>query len=418
MFRHITLMVSILGVACTATAHTGVPSEPSGLHPIYHGETLVGGYTSKGYVSLGPDDSFPVWRRMPSTSGMYVAAYGTPDGRSFALTTAGLWEVKEGGCEYSEAETQFGPMTLVQSAFHPSDNHLSWIGATASNGKPILYFSENGNDWTRVLNLPPGLGWRGLLWDPNQHNGIGVFRERDALRLVNLMPDGTILPQGTLPSELPLEAVLLSTSPDYDTLYFRASGETETGEHLWGCTVAQAQCTLIYDSPDKLFHALWLQGDSTLAWMDETGERRLLTLDGELITEVESVGYFGFLPNLGATDWFLKKMPATHAFSTLNTNGNETGWMAFDEIVVEPCPPKPGEEPDSSNPFDGVPQDTESQSPDDPDSAEASADSPEDPEQDTEEDGSGGGGCQGAAGFAAPMVVLFWAFRRRHRAAA
>ena len=390
----------------SAAGHTGVPAEPSGLHPIFHGETLVGGYTSKGFVSFASSDEAPVWRRMPATSGMYVAAYGTPDGRSFALTTAGLWEFTDGGCTYTESQTQFGPMTLVQSAFHPTGNYLSWIGATASNGKPILYFSNNGSTWTRVLTLPPGLGWRGMLWDASQESGIAVFREREALRLVSLLADGSILSLEALPDTLPLEAVLLEASADYSRLYFRSVGDSDVGERLWACDLSDQSCDIIFDSPDKLFHALWHQDESTLAWMDETGDRRLIGLDGALLNELTSVGYFGFLPNLGSVGWFLKKLPAAHAFSILGDDGVETPWMNFEDILIDPCPPKPGEEVDDSNPFEEIP-----------------VDETEDGTDPTEEEGTGEGnaaeadqdktssGCHGTV--TTPWLLALMLCRRR-----
>ena len=98
------LSLFALGLSTQTLAHTGVPSEPSGLHPIFHGDELVGGYTSKGYVHFPPNADAPTWRRAPATTGMYVAAYGSPSGRSFALTSAGLWEFSDGGCTYTEAE--------------------------------------------------------------------------------------------------------------------------------------------------------------------------------------------------------------------------------------------------------------------------------------------------------------------------
>ena len=62
--------------------------------------------------------------------------------------------------------------------------------------------------------------------------------------------------------------------------------------------------------------------------------------------------------------------------------------MAFDEIVVDPCPPKPSEEPDSSNPFDEALLKTGAIShpvmwirP------RATDDLPDDPNRDSEEDG-------------------------------
>lgn len=348
----IALSFSLCLLGRVAYAHTGVPAEPSGLHPIYHGDALVGGYTSKGFVEYGNGSEVPTWRRLPATSGMYVAAYGTPDGTKYALTTAGLWQFSDGGCTYEESPTQFGPMTLVQSAFHPSRNHLSWIGATASNGKPILYHSTDGATWERILTLPAGLGWRGMLWNTDQENALAIFRAREALTVVSLKPDGNLETREDLAPTLPLEAVLLLASPDYTKLYFRSVGESETGEELWLCDRGLGDCSMILDSEERLFHALWYQDSNTLAWMDERGERTLLTPQGDALSSLESLGYFGFLPNLGSSGWFLKKLPASHAFSTLDEDGTESPWMAFDEIAINPCPPKPGENPDTSNPFE------------------------------------------------------------------
>ena len=42
------LSLFALGLSTQTLAHTGVPSEPSGLHPIFHGNELVGGYPRKG----------------------------------------------------------------------------------------------------------------------------------------------------------------------------------------------------------------------------------------------------------------------------------------------------------------------------------------------------------------------------------
>ena len=124
------------------------------------------------------------------------------------------------------------------------------------------------------------------------------------------------------------------------------------GETLWRCERTDASCTMVYDSPDKLFHALWLPDTTTIAWMDESGDRRLLELDGSLRSDLESVGYFDFLPNLGNESWFMKKTPAEHAFSRLDALGEELDWLKFEDIAIDPCPPKPGEEVDETNPFD------------------------------------------------------------------
>ena len=206
----------------TAAAHTGVPAVPAGLHPIYIGSERVGGYTSKGYVAFNDTMTAPVWRRMPATTGMYVAAYGTPTGKQYALTSAGLWEFSEGGCTYTEAEAQFGPMTLVQVAFDPVGHFLRWVGATASNGKPVLFHSTDGEAWTRVLELPPGIGWRGIKWSPEQPSALGVFRGRENLSLVSLSQDAVVEVLEVLPQELPLDADLLATDTTYQELIFRA----------------------------------------------------------------------------------------------------------------------------------------------------------------------------------------------------
>ena len=346
---------------------------------------------------------------------MYVAAYGSPSGRSFALTSAGLWEISDGGCTYTEAETQFGPMTLVQSAFHPTGNHLSWIGATASNGKPILYHSLDGENWSRILSLPAGLGWRGMLWEANQPTGLAVFRAREQLLFVSLKGDGTIESEEALPSSLPLEAMLLASDEAYTVLYFRAAGEGDSGETLWRCNRTDASCTLVYDSPDKLFHALWLPDAATIAWMDESGSRRLLELDGSLRSDLESVGYFDFLPNLGNESWFMKKIPAEHAFSRLNALGEELNWLRFEDIAIEPCPPKPGEEVDETNPFDETTSPTnDDATSDDTTSNETNELGPNDNESNTPTL-SNEGGCQGSTMQLWPIFLLFLAINRSKR---
>ena len=409
------LSLFALGLSTQTLAHTGVPSEPSGLHPIFHGNELVGGYTSKGYVHFPPNAAAPTWRRAPATTGMYVAAYGTPSGRSFALTSAGLWEFSDGGCTYTEAETQFGPMTLVQSAFHPTGNYLSWIGATASNGKPVLYHSVDGENWTRILALPAGLGWRGMLWEANQPTGLAVFRAREQLLFVSLKEDGTIESEEALPSSLPLEAMLLATDETYTVLYFRSSGEGDSGEALWRCERTDASCTMVYDSPDKLFHALWLPDTTTIAWMDESGDRRLLELDGSLRSDLESVGYFDFLPNLGNESWFMKKTPAEHAFSRLDALGEELDWLRFEDIAIDPCPPKPGEEVDETNPFDEstLPTDdgatTDDETPNEADDVGADDNATGTPAISSE------GGCQASAMGIWPILLLFLAISRPKR---
>ena len=146
--------------------------------------------------------------------------------------------------------------------------------------------------------------------------------------------------------------------------------------------------------------------------MDETGERRLLGLDGTLIGEVDSVGYFGFLPNLGSVGWFLKKLPAAHAFSILGADGVESPWLAFEEILIDPCPPKPGEEVDDSNPFEEVPEDPESQ--------EGGTDETEtdEPDAGTDDDNPGSdssGGCNGANPSPWIALLLLSGLRRSSR---
>ncbi|MEC8052899.1 MAG: hypothetical protein VX210_19045 [Myxococcota bacterium] len=414
MMRSLSLLFLLaLGLSTQTLAHTGVPSEPSGLHPIFHGDELVGGYTSKGYVHFPSNTSTPTWRRAPATTGMYVAAYGTPTGRSYALTSAGLWEVSDGGCTYTEAETQFGPMTLVQSAFNPTGNYLSWIGATASNGKPILYHSLDGESWNRILSLPAGLGWRGMLWEANQTAGLAVFRAREQLLYVSLKEDGTIESEEALPSSLPLEAMLLASDEAYTVLYFRAAKELDDGETLWRCDRMEASCALVYDSPDKLFHALWLPDSETIAWMDESGGRKLLELDGSLRADLESVGYFNFLPNLGNESWFMKKTPAEHAFSRLNALGEEIDWLKFEDIAIDPCPPMPGEEIDETNPFDEttLPADDDGTIDDTTPNETEESDS-NDNEMNTP-GSSGEGGCQGSAMGFWPILLSLLAYRRQ-----
>ena len=95
-----------------------------------------------------------------------------------------------------------------------------------------------------------------MLWEANQPTGLAVFRAREQLLFVSLKEDGTIESEEALPSSLPLEAMLLATDETYTVLYFRSSGEGDSGEALWRCERTDASCTMVYDSPDKLFRTL------------------------------------------------------------------------------------------------------------------------------------------------------------------
>ena len=328
MVRSLSLLFLLaLGLSTQTLAHTGVPSEPSGLHPIFHGDELVGGYTSKGYVHFPSNAATPTWRRAPATTGMYVAAYGTPAGRSFALTSAGLWEVSDGGCTYTEAETQFGPMTLVQSAFNPTGNYLSWIGATASNGKPILYHSLDGESWNRILSLPAGLGWRGCsgkqisLQDSRSsepESTFSTYRSRKMERLNPKKPSHQAYPSKRCYS-LRMRLIRCFT--------FERLESSMTGRHYGAVTerrqAARLSTTRLtnFSTPSGYRIPKPLHG-----WMN-LGAEDSLELDGSLRSDLESVGYFDFLPNLGNESWFMKKTPAEHAFSRLNALGEELDWL-------------------------------------------------------------------------------------------
>ena len=405
----------------TAAAHTGVPAVPAGLHPIYIGSERVGGYTSKGYVTFDDTMTAPIWRRMPATTGMYVAAYGTPTGKQYALTSAGLWEFSEGGCTYTEAEAQFGPMTLVQVAFDPVGHFLRWVGATASNGKPVLFHSTDGEAWTRVLELPPGIGWRGIKWSPEQPSALGVFRGRESLSLVSLSQDAVVEVLEVLPQELPLDADLLATDTDYQELIFRAPGATESAETLWLCERSDTTtCSLIVDSPDRMFHAVWFEDTSleNLIWMDEVGGRVRVARDGTLVETLNSEGYFGFLPSLGETTWYLKQTPATHAFSLIDSAGDEQNWLAFEDIVVEPCPPKPGEDVmDHPNPFDPdlVEEETDPSGPSSPEDGPVNPGDQASPTEPTTTTETVSSGCASSAPLPLVAALALLMKRRRRR---
>ena len=151
--------------------------------------------------------------------------------------------------------------------------------------------------------------------------------------------------------------------------------------------------------------------------MDESGDRRLLELDGSLRSDLESVGYFDFLPNLGNESWFMKKTPAEHAFSRLDALGEELDWLRFEDIAIDPCPPKPGEEVDETNPFDEstLPTDdgatTDDETPNEADDVGA---------DDNDNDNgtpaiSSEGGCQASAMGIWPILLLFLAISRPKR---
>ena len=117
-------LLSLLATRTLDSDPLPVPSKPSGLHPIFHGDELVVAIHPKA-ISISVEYIHAHVASSAATTGMYVAAYGTYRAQ-LRLTLPPLGSERR-RLHLHRAETQFGPMTLVQSAFNPTGNYLSWL---------------------------------------------------------------------------------------------------------------------------------------------------------------------------------------------------------------------------------------------------------------------------------------------------
>ena len=142
-------------------AHTGVHPNPVDFTPFFMAMSLS--------VAIHPKAMFISRRIHPRPRGVErprqqecMSQPTAPTGRSFALTCRPLGsERRRLHLHGSRDPVRTNDPRSVRP--NPTGNYLSWIGATASNGKPILYHSLDGESWSRILSLPAGLGWRDAL---------------------------------------------------------------------------------------------------------------------------------------------------------------------------------------------------------------------------------------------------------------